>query len=316
MSHIAVLGAGTMGHALALVWALGGHRVRITDANPATLSKAPGLIAAAAKSLREAGEIDASWTTDRLAQAIQPCATLEETVQGSLHIVEAVVELRDVKEKLYAELDRLLPPEAVIASNTSYLDIFPLMPAARQERTLIVHWYSPPYLVDLVDIVSGPQTLPGIIEDMRAQVLALGKVPVVFKKFIAGYVANRIQEAIQLEVCRLLDDGVVSAEEIDTSVIHGLALRMPILGVVGKVDFAGVDLMQYALANRTYDPPVPTGRSQTVDRLVAEGRTGVKSGKGFYDWGGRSTEELFRERDRRLMALKKAMRNIKPMAVP
>ena len=316
MSDIAVLGAGIMGHALALVWALGGHRVRITDANPATLERAPGLIAAAAQSLRESGEIDQSWTSERLAELIRPCAALEETVQGSLHIVEAVVELRDAKQKLYAQLDRLLPPEAVIASNTSYLDIFPLMPAARQQRTLIVHWYSPPYIVDLVDIVPGPLTLPEVVEDMRAQVLALGKVPVVFKKFIAGYVANRIQEAIQLEVCRLLDDGVVSAEEIDTSVIHGLALRMPILGVVGKADFAGVDLMQHALANRTYDPPVPTGRSRIVDQLVAEGRTGVKSGKGFYDWGGRSTEDLFRERDRRLMALKQAMRNIKPMAVP
>ena len=144
-------------------------------------------------------------------------------------------------------------------------------------------------------------------------VAAMGKAPVVFRRFIAGCVANRIQEAISLEVFRLLDEGVVTAREIDDSVIHGYALRMPILGVLAKTDFAGVDLMKAGLANRTYTPPTPTGASATIDRLVAEGRTGVMAGKGFVDWGGRSPEELLSDRDRRLLALKLALTNIGPL---
>ena len=95
--------------------------------------------------------------------------------------------------------------------------------------------------------------------------------------------------------------------------IHGLALRTPILGILAKADFTGLNLLKDALAHRTYTPPEPRGRSDTLDKLLAEGRTGVMSGKGFFDWSGQSPEALFRERDRRLLALKKAMRGIGPL---
>jgi len=153
MTRVAVLGAGTMGHALALVFALGGHQVRLTDNNPETLRRAQGLMEKALATLAEAGEAPEGWTSAHLAQAITRHGDLRECVDGAELIVEAVVENPDVKRKLYGELDRLAPAEAIIASNTSYLDIFPLMPAARQKKTLIAHWYTPPYLVDLVDIV-------------------------------------------------------------------------------------------------------------------------------------------------------------------
>ena len=94
------------------------------------------------------------------------------------------------------------------------------------------------------------------------------------------------------------------AKDIDDLVIHGIALRMPILGVMAKADFTGLPLMQQGMANRSYTPPEVRGRSETLDRLIAEGRTGVMSGRGYFDWGGRSPEELFRERDRKLLALK------------
>ncbi|WGF88411.1 3-hydroxyacyl-CoA dehydrogenase family protein [Marinivivus vitaminiproducens] len=313
MTDIAVVGAGIMGHALALVFALGGHKVRLTDSHGPTLERAPGLIDAAARTLVEAGEIDAAWTDGRLDDAITPCGRLSDTVARADVIVEAIVERRDAKQALFAQIDEMARPDAILASNTSNLDIFPLVPASRQKRTLIAHWYTPPYLIDLVDIVPGAETEPAVVETMRDLVTALGKKPVVFRKFIAGYVANRIQEAIWLEVCRLLDDGVVSAREIDDSVIHGLALRLPILGVLAKGDFTGVDLLQLNLGNMPYTPPEVTGRSATVDRLIAEGRTGVKAGKGFFDWGGREARELFRERDRRILKLKQALRGIGPM---
>ena len=312
MTEVAVIGAGTMGHALALVFALGGHRVRLTDANKETLARAPALMRTAVETLAEAGEVDADAAA-RLAQSVRLCDTLAETVQGAELVIEAISERPEVKRAVFAELDRLMAPDAILASNTSNLDIFPLVPAARQKRTAIAHWYTPPYLCDLVDVVPGPETDPEVIETIRATVAAMGKVPVVFKQFVQGYVANRIQAAIGLEVQHLLDEGLVTPRDIDQSVLHGIALRMPILAVLAKADFTGLELLRDGTANRSYTPPVPRGHSETLDKLVAEGRTGVMAGRGYFDWGGRTPEELFRERDRKLLALKRALREIKPM---
>jgi 3-hydroxybutyryl-CoA dehydrogenase len=313
MADVAVLGAGIMGHGIALVFALGGHRVRLTDSRAEALDKAPGLMEAALETLREAGEVDASWTAEKLSQAIRCCGTLEETVPGAEVVIEAITELPEAKRALFEEIDGLLGEHAILASNTSYLDVFPLIPARRQRQALIAHWYTPPYLVDLVDIVPGPETDPANIERMRELIVGLGQVPIVLKRFISGYIANRIQSAITLEAFKLLDEGYATAREIDDAIIHGLALRIPILGHLAKADFTGIELVRNALANRTYEPPRPTGRSEAVDKLVDQGRTGVMAGKGFFDWGGRSPSDLFRDRDRRLLALKKALREIGPL---
>lgn len=313
MSRVAVLGAGTMGHALALVFALGGHSVRLTDSSPETLAKAQGLMEKALATLAAAGEAE-GWTSAHLAQAVTRHDSLADCVEGAELIVEAIVENPDAKRTLYARLDAAAPAEAIIASNTSYLDIFPLMPAARQRRTLIAHWYTPPYLVDLVDIVGGPQTDPAAIETVRAMVAAMGKQPIVMRKFVPGYIANRLQSAIGLEVQQLLDEGVATPGEIDAAIIHGIALRLPILGVLAKADFTGLPMMQHALRNRMYTPPEVRGRSESLEALVAAGKTGVMSGAGFYDWGGKDPATLFEERDRRLLALRKALREIGTMA--
>lgn len=313
MAEIAVLGAGLMGHGIALVFALGGHAVRLTDNRTETLEKASELMSSALDSLRDAGEIDASWTVERLRAAVRPCATLEETVRGAEVVIEAITELPEVKRALFEEVDPLLGSDAILASNTSYLDVFPLIPAARQRQALIAHWYTPPYIVDLVDIVPGPETDPSFVERMRDLIVGLGQTPIVLKKFISGYVANRIQSAISLEVFKLLDEGFATPREIDDAIIHGLSLRIPILGHLAKADFTGLELMRHALANGTYEPPKPTGQSKSVNALVDAGRTGVMSGRGFFDWGKDSPAALFKERDRRLLALKRAMREIGPM---
>jgi 3-hydroxybutyryl-CoA dehydrogenase len=313
MADIAVLGAGIMGHGIALVFALGGHRVRLTDSRAETLANALRLMEAALDTLREAGEVEASWTAERLREAVRCCPTLHETVSGAEVVIEAITELPEAKRALFAEIDPFLGEGAILASNTSYLDVFPLIPARRQRQALIAHWYTPPYLVDLVDIVPGPETDGANIERMRELILGLGQVPIVLKRFISGYIANRIQSAITLEVFKLLDEGYATAREIDDAIIHGLALRIPVLGHLAKADFTGIELVKNALANRTYDPPTPTGRSASVDKLVEQGRTGVMAGQGFFDWGGRSPAELFRDRDRRLLALKKALRAIGPL---
>jgi 3-hydroxybutyryl-CoA dehydrogenase len=313
MTEVAVVGAGLMGHALALVFALGGHQVRLTDTNAETLARAPGLMATALATLAEAGEADGTWNRQRLSKAVRCEPSLADTVKGATLVVEAVVEQPDAKRTLYKQLETMMEPDAILASNTSNLDIFPLVPQGLQPRTIIAHWYTPPYLCDLVDLCPGPATKPGVVETVRDIVAAMGKAPVVFKQMVQGYVANRLQAAMQLEVYRLLDEGLVTPKDIDDSVLHGLALRIPILGIMAKADFTGLLLMQQGMKNRSYTPPVPQDRSVTLDRLIAEGRTGVMSGKGYFDWGDRSPEELFQERDRKLLALKQALRAIGPM---
>jgi 3-hydroxybutyryl-CoA dehydrogenase len=312
--RIAVIGAGTMGHALALVFALGGHEVRLTDSSMATLEKAGGLMEAALATLVASGEAPATRDAEWLHQAVTRLPTLVETVEDADLVVEAIIEQPEAKRTLFEALDRAAPAGAIIASNTSYLDPFPLIPAARQARALVMHWYTPPYLVDLVDIVGGPHCDPAVVAFARDLCLAMGKMPVVMRKFIPGYVANRVQSAIALEVQKLLDEGIASPEEIDTAIIEGIALRLPILGVLAKADFTGLAFTQASLSNRMYEPPPVRGRCDALDSAVAAGRTGVMAGAGFYDWGKADPATLFEARDRRLLALKRALRQIGTMA--
>jgi 3-hydroxybutyryl-CoA dehydrogenase len=310
MTEIAIVGGGLMGHGIALVLALHGHAVRITDTDAQTRARVPALMESALATLQEAGAAPDGWDSARLAQAVRVEAELEPAVAGADLVIEAITENPEAKRALFAALDRLCPADTILASNTSYLDVFPLIPQARQARALVMHWYTPPYIVDLVDVVPGPGTDPAVIAAMRDLVLGLGQVPIVLKRFIPGYVANRIQSAISAEVFRLLDEGIAAPRDIDDAIIHGLSLRIPILGHLAKADFTGLELTQRALANASYAPPPPRTRSETLDALCAEGRTGVMAGRGYFDWGGREPAELFRERDRKLLALKRAMAGI------
>jgi 3-hydroxybutyryl-CoA dehydrogenase len=296
------------------VFALGGHQVRLTDTDMATLRRAPVLMNTALETLAEAGEAPAgALESGGTGQSVRLCETLDDAVAGADLVIEAIIETERAKRALFLQLEPLLGRDTILASNTSQLDIFPMVPEALLPRTLITHWYTPPYLVDLVDVVGGPRTDPALVETVRAMLAAMGKAPIVFGKFVPGYVANRIQAAIAAEVYALLDAGLVTAEEVDLSVIHGLALRLPVLAVLAKADFTGLALVNTVLTNGSYTPPPPPTSSPTLDRLVAEGRTGVMAGKGFFDWGGQSPAELFRERDRRLLKLKQALRGIPPM---
>ncbi len=140
MTEVAVVGAGLMGHALALVYALGGHEVRLTDNRAETLQRAAGLMTTALATLVEAGEVDASWNGQRLSHAVRCIPSLVDTVAGAKLVVEAIVERPDAKRAVYTELEGLIDTDAILASNTSNLDIFPLLPDGLQQRTIIAHW--------------------------------------------------------------------------------------------------------------------------------------------------------------------------------
>lgn len=309
IQNVAIIGAGTMGHALAMVHAIGGLQVFLQDVDQERLQAAPGLIVSALDTLIAAGSL-ASSEKQSILDRISLAAALDQAVDGADLIVEAVVEEPEVKRVVYQQIDSLAPDDAILASNTSYLDVFPLIPPARQARSLVAHWYTPPYVVDLVDIAPGPETDASLIQQVASLYRDFGKNPVVFDKLIPGYIANRLQAAMNLEAFKLLDEGLVDVKAIDDSLRHGLVLRWSLLGLLMKADYTGLEMTQRSLRNRMYTPPQPTGSSETVDRLVAEGKTGVAAGAGFYDYEGKSAATLFQERDIRLLELKKALGEI------
>ena len=197
-----------------------------------------------------------------------------------------------------------------MASNTSYLDIYQFVETKRPGKVIITHWFAPPHIVPLVEIVPGPQTTPETVAKVKEVLDGLGKQTIVLKKFLPGFIANRLQAALGLEVYHLLDNGYATPEDIDMATKASFGLRMPILGLVRRVDFAGVDLAQRVLKNKAYTPPEVRGRSDAVDSMVSQGRLGVKTGKGFYDYGDSPVEEILRKRDLKLLKLRKFLTDL------
>jgi 3-hydroxybutyryl-CoA dehydrogenase len=300
--NVAVIGAGTMGHALAQVFAAHGCAVRLTDSRADALPAALAMIRANLETLVEEQRMPAEGIPPTLAR-IRPAADVEEAAREADLAVEAVVEDRTAKQAVFAALDRHCPPHAILASNTSYLDIFGFVKTGRPDRVAITHWFTPPHIIPLVEIVCGPQTSPETAAALERFLAAVGKKPIVMRRFLPGFIANRLQSALTQEALFLMDNGYATAEEIDEAVRSSFALRTPFLGVVKRFDYAGLDLTQKILRNRQYAPPQVIDHSPAVDRLVESGNLGVKTGRGFYDYGGRSPQALARERDRKLLRL-------------
>lgn len=306
---VAIVGAGTMGHSLAQVFAQGGYAVRLTDINEAILSKARRLIASNLRTLAETG----SFPQEEIPAALDRIRTttcVEEAGRDADLVIEAAVEDIDTKKDLFKILDRVCPAHAVLASNTSYLNIFEFVETSRPANVLITHWFAPPHIIPLVEIVCGPKTSRETVDTVRDLLLQLGKKPIVIKKFLPGFIANRLQSALTQEVLFLIDNGYAAPEDVDAAAQNSFAMRMPVLGLVKRFDFAGLDLTQKILRNRQYEPPRLIDHSPSVDRLVAQGKLGAKTGCGFYDYRNRTTEEIMKERDIKLIRLREFLKGI------
>lgn len=302
-----VVGAGTMGHGIAMVFAMHGYEVGLMDISEEALTKALHLIRSNLVTLNEEGLIAAKAIPQTLSR-IRPTRDLEEVATTDL-VVEAIVENPKEKRKLFRTLDTLCPARTIFASNTSYLNVFPYLKTERRKRVIITHWWAPPHLIPLVDVVGGPETSPETITTVENLLRTLGKEPVVMKKFIPGYIVNRLQRAMAREIFYLLDGGFASAEEIDRAVKNSIGLRIPVVGVVGRYDFTGLDLALSFEQNPSIHLVSKDRKPRTLARLVKAGRLGVKAGKGFYDYSHRSPAEVMRERDRRLIALMRFLKS-------
>lgn len=297
---IAVLGAGTMGAGIAAVYAMNGYETALYSRTEKTLGKARGTIEGIVDLFREEKmlpEEQLSAVPERLSYTTK----IAEAVRDAFYVVETVVEIPAVKQAVYRELDALLPPEALVSSNTSYMDIFGFLPKERQERLAIVHWVAPPHILPLVEVVRGPATSEETMEAMMRLHKACGKQPVRMEKYIPGFILNRLQSAMTREVLGLIEGGYCSPEMLDLAVKTSLMPRGLLLGVVQRWDFNGLDMAANGLRNKSFEPFPAPPESNILTEMAGKGELGVKSGVGFRDYTREGSAAALRKRDRELL---------------
>jgi 3-hydroxybutyryl-CoA dehydrogenase len=275
-ARIAVIGAGLMGHGIAQVFAVAGHDVTITDAVTQNLDAVNARIAA---NLRDLGEDDSA------AARVQIRADIASAVRDVDYVVEAVSEDLPLKQKLFAEIERHTRRETIFASNTSVIPITAIMEKlAHRERALGTHWWNPPYLVPLVEVIETRWTSSDAIQWTMALHDAAGKKPAHVKKDVPGFIGNRLQHALWREAISLVEHGICDAATVDAVVKASFGLRLPVLGPLENADLIGTDL---TLAIHNIVLPAIESRPEAspyLKELVAEKKLGFKSGEGFRKW--------------------------------
>jgi 3-hydroxybutyryl-CoA dehydrogenase len=291
---ITVVGAGTMGPGIALSFARHGYRVRMCDQKPEALSAASSMVRTSVETLVRHGLEDSAKITE-IEGRISFESSLEKASEAADFVIECVSENREVKRSLFHCLDNLCPPETIFASNTSYLNVFCLVPENRLPHTIITHWFAPPHILPLVEVVREAVTSEETAMVTLELLKAIGKTPVLMNRFVPGFAINRIQRIIGREVFFLLDNGYISPEHLDLAVKASIAPRMMLLGLVQRYDFTGLDLSANNLKNDEFiEPPLDNQPKALFDR-VKQGHCGVKSGKGFYDYGDRNPASVYAE---------------------
>ena len=280
----AVLGAGLMGHGIAQVLAQSGMDVAVHDPVSDVLESVPARVAENLRAL--------SQDTEALSRIVL-APTLEDAVADAEWVFEAAPEKLALKQELFAQLDAATAPNVVLATNTSVMSVTEIAARARVRRRIIgTHWWNPPFLIPLVEVVQTPETDPDVVARTLAFLSALGKTPVHVQRDVPGFVGNRLQHALWREAFNLVEAGVCAPETVDTVVKAGFGLRLPILGPMENADLIGLDLTldihDYILPR--LDPPSPA--SEGLSRRVQEGRLGMKAGAGFLEWPAERAEEL------------------------
>jgi 3-hydroxybutyryl-CoA dehydrogenase len=275
-ARIAVIGAGLMGHGIAQVFALAGHDVTIYDAFPASLDTVKARIAA---NLNDRGDDESA------VNRVTPQADLAHAVSGADYVVEAVLEDLALKQKLFAEIEPHVRPDTILASNTSVIPITAIMQGlARRERALGTHWWNPPFLVPLVEVIETQWTSPATVDFTMKLHADAGKKPAHVKKDVPGFIGNRLQHALWREAIALVENGICDAETVDEVIKSAFGRRLAVLGPLENADMVGTDLTLAIHQNVLGDIDSRPGPSPFLEKLVADGKLGFKSGEGFRTW--------------------------------
>ncbi len=295
--RVAVIGAGIMGHSIAQLFAQHGFPVALFSRHAETLERAQVSMRSNLDWLVERGWFSADGIPEVL-RRVEPTTDLAVAVKGADLIVETVAENLGIKHQVLEELERHCPPHAVISSNSSSYQVASMASALRRrDRFLVTHFWNPPHIVPLVEVVQGQETSNESIDITMSLLKAAGKVPALVRKDIPGFVGNRLQHALRREALAIVAHGVADVEDVDLIARFSFGLRSPFVGLFETMDLNGLDTILAIQKHLLPDLDRSTDASPLLIDRVERGELGVKSRKGFYDWSPDALAELKRRRD-------------------
>lgn len=278
--QIAVIGAGLMGHGIALTLARAGQQVTITD--PVEAARA-SVIQRIGDSLRLMGEDES--TIPAILGRIDVTDSIGAAVRQAGFVFEAAPEKLALKQQIFAEIEAHAPAGAILASNTSVMPITDIMAGLKdRSRALGTHWWNPPHMIPLVEVIRTADTSDAAMAAMMDLLADAGKTPVRVEKDVPGFIGNRLQHALWREAISLVERGICDAEAVDTVIKASFGRRLAVLGPLENADLVGTDLTLDIHRTVLADLERRPGPSPLLEELVAEGRLGMKSGEGFRRW--------------------------------
>jgi 3-hydroxybutyryl-CoA dehydrogenase/5-formyl-3-hydroxy-2-methylpyridine 4-carboxylate dehydrogenase len=302
LNRATVLGTGTMGPGMGAVLARAGMQVTLFDVNPEALTRAKGMVGMV-EGVLERLEVPVSdggglsYETDRAA-----------ALDGTDVVVEAIPEQLELKRQVFGEIEDEISGEAIIASNTSGIPVTKLAEGMqRPERVIGWHWSNPPHLIPMNEIIPGEQTSPEVTAATEELTRRIGYHPVTLKKEVPGFVENRVLYAIMRECLSLLDEGVMDEEGIDLCVKWGIGYKLAVVPPIHLLDMAGLDIYTSVAGYLNPSLSDEKGVSKTATDLKQNGRLGIKTGGGFFDYTPEQIKELQQQRAAALVAVRKAL---------
>ncbi|MBI2687549.1 MAG: 3-hydroxyacyl-CoA dehydrogenase family protein [Acidobacteria bacterium] len=293
----AVVGTGMMGPGIAMTLTLGGIDAVILGRTP---ESAEAGLATARRQLALLAESDLVTPEQRQfsEETLRASTAFDDEVSASELVIESGPENMAFKQDLFARMDSLTRPECLLTSNTSGLSITSIAErCVHPERVMTTHFWNPPHLMPLVEIVMGAKTAPDAAARMRGLLERCGKVPVLVKKDTPGQLGNRLQMAMVREAAHIVSAGIADAEEVDLAVRMGFGMRLPMYGLLEHMDIVGLDMAMAILRYVSTDLYNDVEPPERCRELLESGNLGAKTGKGFYDWSVKSADETRARRD-------------------
>ncbi len=288
--RIAIIGAGLMGHGIAQIFAVHGFSVSLLDVNDEVLAKATENVRANLTLLAKNG-IGKKEDIEGAVRRIKTTRDLKEAVSGARFVVEAVAEQLELKQKLFQEMDEICSEDTILATNTSVISITEIAARAKNRKRIVgTHFWNPPYLIPLVEVVPGDDTSPQTVDLTYDLLKSVGKHPVKVKKDVPGFVGNRLQHALWREAISIVDQGIADAATVDEVIRNSFGIRLPVLGPLETADMVGLDLTlqihNYILKyiERSTEP------APILKQKVEKGELGFKTGRGFQEWDQESIQ--------------------------